>query len=143
MKKVTLIPLHIFPSIKPYIRENDFYIDKATGQYFRCECDHNNKKILSDFQPIRFSMIDEEGLEVLSHEQIIKSSINYAMLDELIDEVGLISTKHVLTTFDVELCELIIIADDGVCWIEQKGDGHVIHLQDTKPITRKQLFSKG
>jgi hypothetical protein len=141
LTKVKLIAINIYPTIQPYIRENDLFIDKKSGQYFRCECDHNNKKILLVYQPIRFSIVDEEEVELLSHEQIVTSKINYELLDELIDEVGMISTKHKLTSFDVSLCELILM-NNGECWIEETEKGIVIHLQNSKPITRKQLMKQ-
>lgn len=149
--KVKLIKVNINPTLVPYIGRGDVYIDKKSGQYFVSETDLNNKKVLGTYQPLRFSLLstvpmledgNEASQQLLSHEEIVKSSFISEMLDELLDGDGSISSKFSTSSFDVSLCEFIIEYNNGECWLEEKDEKKfVIHLQDTKFVPKKKLLT--
>jgi hypothetical protein len=143
LQKVQLITVNQYPTEKPYIRENDFYLDFNTNQIFRSECEHNNKKILMGYQPIKFLLIlpGQQAKAIMSHEEIIQCKFKCEMLDDLMDDIGLFSTKFQEFSFDVSLCELILLAEKGVCWLDYSKK--VIHLQENQThVSRKSLAKK-
>lgn len=140
VQKVKLIIVNQYPIEKPYIKVNDFFIDfKEDGRISQCHQNHFDKKILKNWQPIKFAIVypDDEDQIILTHEEIFNSKFRCEMLDEVLTEDGRISTKIKETSFDISLCDLILSNDQSSCWLTE--DKVILLQENQQQVSRSKL----
>lgn len=153
--KVRMVLIDQYPTKPPYVQKDSFYYNKFTGQIFQSETTFNKKEFLDDFQPVKLALVSfiasrstkpinkaDEGVIgviinkafhkiILPHEQLINSEINCEVLDSVVDEGGTIKTAFKTIDFNLSLCELIILENKGICWVQPVGeDKNIIHVEE-------------
>lgn len=141
LQKVKLITINRYPSEKPYIGVGDFFIDFQDNHIYECYQNHHDKKVLKYWQPIKFAIVyfDDEDSIIINHDEILTYKFRCEMLDEVLTEGGVLATKFRDSDFDISLCELIILADHGICWIDESKK--IIHLQENQTHVSKTLLT--
>lgn len=130
-QKVKLITINQYPTEKPYIVIGDLFRSMKDDNISQSNQNYFNKKVLNHWQPIKLAIVSlDTGIEIiLDHDAILGCQFKYEMLDRVVDESGAIHTKFKTSPFDVDLCDLILKINEGICWLD--GSKHIIYLQPT------------
>jgi hypothetical protein len=133
LRKVKLIAINQYPTEKPYIAVGDLFRSMEDDNLWQSHQNHFNKKVLQYWQPIKLAIVsinENEGFEtILDHSAILACQFKYEILDQVLDEEGGIRSKLKTSSFDPDLCDLILKINEGVCWIDDTK--HIIYLQQT------------